>query len=390
MENRYNFETFLSDPDILEAIKVFHAVHDAVGAKRHREPIPIQYIETTLANNQLTKENAWFGPAYAGILLAKYATHPTDITRAVSLLRKVSHTTTPFCVILADHIEQEGGLKISTGVKVFGSVGPYEGWGKSGFHKAYKMGTVENVIQFALANPPAQNVTPTIMDIGTGNGVLFAAVVGRLVEALGLPAVRIILNDQSPAMLASAETYCREQIRVPLDIVTSLCRIEQMTIAERTRLTTHPIWFALAAASMHHMPKELKTKTIRNLKEVTPHVLITEFEANNDLPETDSPELIYSILGFYGYLFRDVLDSPATAEEKSATIKQFLLTEAIIMLRSRQKEGSADELGRVDFHTTPAEWLDAAKQAGLKKHSFQPLIHVPNGRLAMYFQHFSF
>ena len=214
-------------------------------------------------------------------------------------------------------------------------------------------------------------------------------IVNQLVRDVGLKSVRLILNDQSPTMLKSAETHCRENISIPVEIVTLESRIENLEIQDLNLSTDNEVpWFALASASAHHMPKDDKIKVFRILREWTPHLLIGEFEANNDLPEPNSPELFYSILGWNGYLLKDVLASPTTEAEKTATIEHFLLAESIIMLKSEKKHGSAEEGGRVDYHTTSKEWIDVAQKAGWKTQTHQALVRIPNGRPVTYFLHF--
>jgi hypothetical protein len=105
--------------------------------------------------------------------------------------------------------------------------------------------------------------------------------------------------------------------------------------------------------------------------------------------EADSPELFYSVANFYGPIFDNILKGTATEEEKWSTINDFLLAEAVIILRSCNRFGTAEEAGRVDYHTTASEWKRIADAAGYRFKRYEPLVRIPNGgRTVNYFMQF--
>lgn len=381
----YNYGLYLSKPDIASAHRIGQVILDANNNRGSDSNLNYSEIDSAINSGQFSTGNHFFGPAYAGILAAKYAKTQNDIDYAVRTLRRVD-TDNPFCRLLADQIELNE--KLETAVDVFSEVGPFDAWKKTDIFSSYMDGVVNGIEKFLKKYTPPSTY-PTILDIGTGTGILITRIARRLVEAHDLEGIRIILNDQSPSMLNSARKYCSSNLRMPHELVVLEGRIEDMTDEQLKQLRVHqPIWFSHASTSLHHMPEDQKIATMETLADLSDHLVIGDFEGNHDIPKPNSPELIYSIISFYGYLFRDILNSSATDAEKAATINQFLLAEAIIMLKSERKGGDKESLGRVDYHTSSEHWNNMANKAGYVRVGEECLVRIPKGRQVSFVLHF--
>jgi hypothetical protein len=179
-------------------------------------------------------------------------------------------------------------------------------------------------------------------------------------------------------MIESAVVYCRKNIDVPVDIVTVEGKIESL---EKVKLDVikarPPIWFINASASLHHMPRELKGPTLRMLSALSQFCLITEFESNNDIPDEDTPEFIFSVVQHYGYFIEDVLACGANPEEIKTCIDELLLAESLVMLRNHREQ-------RVDYHTSLAQWISIAEDSNYKLSFYKPSVEIEGGRLVTF------
>jgi hypothetical protein len=90
------------------------------------------------------------------------------------------------------------------------------------------------------------------------------------------------------------------------------------------------------------MPSEIKVPTMKIIANRSKYCLISEANYNHDLPEKDTPELMYSVTESYGLIIQDVLNSTASQSDKKLCINNFLLTEAINIL-------TKDRQDRVDY-----------------------------------------
>jgi hypothetical protein len=376
------FDLFLSKDDADQIRRLQRQLLVIVDQNRLSTPA----VDNLLKEFPLSPSAKEFGPLYVGLVLAKLSQNKAVLPLAIQAFRKNLASNNPYSRLLADYLERQGSF--TPPAPVFSTVTPFDAWKKSSLYSAYMKGVTAQTLLFAEKFPP-QNSVPVIVDIGTGSGVLIANIINHLAQQTGLKSVHLILNDQSNAMLESATGHCYKNLVIPAKITTHEGRVENISTDDLFSLSGgQSPWFVIASASAHHMPKDEKIQTLKTLSQWTPNVLIGEFEANNDLPEPDSPELFYSVASFYGYLFKDILEGPATEEEKKATIEQFLLAESIIMLKSNKRSGSAEEGGRVDYHTTSEEWMTMAMKAGLVIERHETLVRIPEGRPVTFFLHF--
>lgn len=149
---------------------------------------------------------------------------------------------------------------------------------------------------------PSGDVTPVILDIGTGNGVQITHMINRLAKDGIVRRLRLILLDQFDTMLEAAKEYIQKNSIIPVDIECIVSKIQYISETNLNQILKHkPIWFVNAAASIHHMPDTEKLSVLKMFKEISDLCLLSEFHANHDLTEDDSPELFYSVTEFYGY-----------------------------------------------------------------------------------------
>lgn len=373
----------------LSAVDIVHmaTVRAAVDTFIQRRPLTAGQIRSFIeccygAASRMGQHNDSFPYAYVGMRLAKCAQSPMEMDQAMTFL-ELDTSENPFSRILADYLKKYGSMEPRT--TVFGSANPYDAWEKTHFCQRHLRGITEAIVSFSQTHPPP-SLSPTVVDIGPGNGILLARFINALATTHALERVHLVLIDQSEGMLQRSADHCRTHVRIPHEITAIHGRLEDLTAVQRQYIAHHcPIWFAHAAAALHHMPWEDKIRSLRMLSALTRHCLLFESEGNHDLPEADSPELFYSVRGFYGYLFHDVIASPITAEEQRICLEDFLLAESLVILRSERRSGPAEHKGRVDYHTSMQHWMALATQAGYQVHTEASIIQVPHSRVATYF-----
>jgi hypothetical protein len=301
---------------------------------------------------------------YAGILLAS----KNRIADAIRVLKLCPEQT--FNAVLADYLEQNHAF--IPAAKAFQETTPYDVWTKTDLYKSQMAGTLDAIAAFAQRTPPpSSNAYPTIIDIGTGNGVLLVEIIKRLLSLYHLAGIHLVLIEQSPEMLIAAQQYCQESISIPIKFTTILCEIQKITDQQLSGLKKHqPIWFINASLSLHHMPKELKVSTMKKLADLAAHCLISESNYNHDCPEKDTPELIYSVTENYGFVIQDILKSPVSKIDKKLCINNFLLTEAINILKNEREH-------RGDYHALIPEWQEIAVQGGWIVVKTTPTVSLP-------------
>ena len=313
------------------------------------EEISIDTIIELCKNISTQVRDEQFPLTYAGILLASGQRIP-DAIRVLKLC--VDRT---FSTVLADYLVENQAF--APAAKAFQETTPYDVWTQTDLYKSQMAGTLTAIANFALKNPPpASNSRPTIIDIGSGNGILLVEIVKQLLTVYPLKSIHIISIEQSPEMLAAAQEYCRKSISIPI-VFTPICaKIQEATAQQLETIDRHhPIWFINASLSLHHMPSEIKLPTMDTIANLSTYCLISEAHYNHDLPEKDTPELICSVTENYGFVIQDVLDSAASETDKKLCINNFLLTEAINILKN-------DREHRGDYHALISEWAEIAEQ----------------------------
>jgi hypothetical protein len=319
-----------------------HQIRQAVNERDTIDRI-IELCKTI--SHQVTDRQ--FPLTYAGILLAS----DHRISEAISVLKLGPDRT--FDRVLANYLsETQAFTPAST---AFQETTPYDVWTQTDLYGSQMAGTLDAIATFARKTPPpAANSCPSIIDIGPGNGTLLVEIVKQLLAIYPLESIHLILIEQSPAMLAAAQQYCQASIPIPITFTPICCRIQEISTQQLETIEAHhPLWFINASLSLHHMPKEIKVPTMATLANLSTYCLISDAHYNHDLPEKDTPELIYSVTANYGFVIKDVLNSRASETDKTLCINNFLLTEAINILKN-------DRQDRGDYHTMIAEWAEIA------------------------------
>jgi len=295
-------------------------------------------------------EDQKFSYTYAAILLAVEG----KIDDSISLLAYNSKDV--FSSVLCDFLR--GSKTFVPDEVVFQNASPYNAFVKTNFFNKYQKGILDCVHKFASNVPPnTSDNTVTILDMGTGNGILISKIVEEVAPIYDLKRIRLILLDPSTDMLRTAEENCRKNINIKTDIITICCKAENINTEQMDSIRNmKPIWFINASLSLHHMPLEAKIPLFKKLKTLSSCCVLSEVNWNHDIPEAKSPELIYSVVKGYGLLFKDVLESPITDDEKRATLHKFLLAEAIKIIKEPRPD-------RVDYHTTIEEWKKTGNAA---------------------------
>lgn len=305
-----------------------------------------------------------FPLTYAGILLASQP----RITDAIGILKLCLDCT--FSAVLADYLLEHQAF--TPAATAFQEATPYNVWTQTDLYKSQMTVTLAAITSFALRiPPPGLTTSPTIIDIGSGNGILLVEIVNQILSLYPLESIQIISIEQSPEMLAATQQYCQKCISIPI-VFTPVCgKIQEITDQQLETIDQHhPIWFVNASLSLHHMPSEIKVPTMKMIANRSRYCLISEANYNHDLPEKDTPELIYSVTESYGFVIQDVLNSAASPADKRLCVNNFLLTEAInILTRDRQD--------RVDYHALISEWQEIAAQASWTVVETKPIVSLP-------------
>ena len=325
-----------------EEIKVLNQLRQFVT-----DNIPFVNLLGRCGEVSLQLRDKTFPYIYVGILEACQ----NRLTKAKKLLAKGLDNS--FAMMLRQYLLETESFAPS--VKVFQNSRPYHAFVQSEFYQIHKSAMLEVVEQFSRTHtPPNSNVT--ILDIGTGNGVLITEMVNRLASAHHLKKVELVLLDSSVDMLKTAEKYCHDNADIPVELSSICCKIQDMSPKQKALVYSKaPIWFVNASFSLHHMPWEIKIPVLRTLKQFSPHCFISEFHANNDRPEKDSPEFVYSVCNLYNLVIQQILSSDCSKEEKQDCIFNVGLAEAIIMLKQPRED-------RGDYHTLAEDWQMLARE----------------------------
>jgi len=183
-----------------------------------------------------------------------------------------------------------------------------------------------------------------LMDIGCGDGSLTAGMLTRLLSSCKVPGVaEVLLVDPSRAMLDLAEKTVRSA-HPDIPIRTDHTRIQDLTDHMNIRFD-----IAVSSLAYHHMPYEEKERHLTRLKSWINHFILFEMDANNDLPEGESPELSLSVYQSYGRIIDFIFSHDAEVEIAVSCVDRFLMSELVSLLT--EKRGV-----RTDYHMLRTEW----------------------------------
>lgn len=185
-----------------------------------------------------------------------------------------------------------------------------------------------------------------LMDIGTGNGVLAVELLQHLKRCDIIKEVEdILLIDSSPAMLELASAYVGENFP-DANIETLQGRIQDVVDDIDGVYDA-----ALCSLSYHHMPMADKRLNLVKLKDKFNNLLLFELNADNDLPELDSPELMLAVYQSYGAMIDCIFAHDAPLEVTIDAVDSFLMTEQMSFLLQSRGE-------RSDYHATRGQWTE--------------------------------
>jgi SAM-dependent methyltransferase len=346
---------FLSQSDSEQLNKIRQAVNERASIDKIIELC--QTISHQVTDKQLPL-------TYAGILLAS----GQRIADSIRVLKLCVDRT--FSAVLADYLLENQAF--APAAKAFQETTPYDVWTQTDLYESQMAGTLNTIANFARRNPPPEaNPCPTIIDIGCGNGILIVEIVKQLLTIYQLESIHIIAIEQSPEMLAATQKYCQESISIPVQFTPICGKIQEIAAHQWETIDRHhPIWFINASLSLHHLPREIKVPMMKILADRSTYCLISEAHYNHDLPEKDTPELVYSVTESYGFVIQDVLNSQASATDKKLCIDNFLLTEAINILKNDRED-------RGDYHALISEWEELAAQGSWAVVETIPTVSLP-------------
>ena len=340
----------LAESDITQLKDILYSIHKNAPVEKVME----------LSDNISTKTSLKDFPyIYAGALYASY----NQLENAVLFFNKVPDNT--FANILREYILKTKAF--NPAVTVFKKANPYTAWTKTNFAKTHFEKSLDAIGAFAERNPPTSNIV-SILDIGTGNGILITKIINRILEEHSIDKINLIFLDPSENMLAVSEKHCKENINTNVDVFKICCKSQDMAEENIKKINAYaPIWFTNCFFSIHHMQCEMKVEFLKKIRALSEYCIIGEINWNHDLPEKDSPELIYSVYKNYGYCFQDIMDSALTDNEVEGAIDNFLLSEAINIIINERKD-------RIDYHTTIEEWKRIVQEAGFSNQKITPSI----------------
>lgn len=319
----------------------FYAIRDDV---KNNNP-----LENIIRKCEAIKVKNNFSYSYAAIMLAVYGR-----TNDALSLYDSGKCPGPFIAELFRYIRETGSIRPK--VTVFKTTEAYDAWIKTTLYKTGLEGALKTIEKFISLNLPKEEVS--IFDIGPGNGNMTAQIINKILGCSKIKKIKLVLLDKFPAMLELASKVCAENIKTELEIRT-ICKEAQDFKKEDLENFPTPFWLTICSRSIHHMPAEQKQPLLKFLRSITENCIIIENDANHDLPEKDSPEIVYSLNKSYGFIFADVNSSPITDREKKAAIDDFMLAEAIRILVEERKN-------RIDYHALSEEWAELSKKAGFK------------------------
>gem|GEM_PF-5035628 len=308
---------------------------------------------------------------FAGVLLAKRE----RLTEAEDMLSMATKNS------FAQHLKRYLGSRNPLSVSPYASESalPLNAWTRTPISCLEMRKTVAAFTEFALAGKRlVGGETLSILDIGTGNGILLSLLVNRLTQVHKFPIVRLFLLDSSAEMLRVASHNCRQIVSVPLHISTIHRPIELLGKAHISSLQKENLTFTMSAGCLHHLPDKRKQHAFSLIRKFSQKLLMEELEANHDLPDTDSPELVWSVQCFYSSLINSVKHSRLTPLEKRKCIDDFLLAEAVGILEHPRNT-------RGNFHTVCNEWSRIAHAGGFQVSGIRTTILNKHGLRSLAF-----
>ncbi len=335
---------FLQETEIIQLKNIKNAISNNM---------PYAELEIICKEVSVSLIDKGFAYTYAACLLAS-----EDKIRDAKKMFALNGEDT-FCKIMYDYLEETNSFDLAD--QVFKSADPYNIYTQTDFFKKHQGGALKYIRKFAQESAPPKSVSPvTILDIGVGNGMFITKIVNEIIPLYDIKNIRLIIIDQSEDMLRMAKEYCEENINITVEVISICCKIQEITKEQIEIIqNTKPIWFINTGLSIHYMPKEKKIPMLKQLKAFSPKLVLTEVNWNHDLPESNSPELFYSVAKSYGVFSESILHLNVSEERRKLCLNNFPIAEAINIIKQNRDN-------RIDYHTTIEEWRKIAAAAGFK------------------------
>jgi SAM-dependent methyltransferase len=206
-------------------------------------------------------------------------------------------------------------------------------------------------VSFAVDSLPPASGSLRVLDVGCGDGGMLAELLPALLSAGRWDEVSAVtLLDPSPSMLASSKARIASEWK-GARVDGRVARLEDVA-----RSLEGPYDLVVGSLSLHHMPSEVKRRTLAALAPSMEHLLLLELDADHDTPEVGSPRLAASIHQTYGWLLAQILgpDTPDPVARESAD--QFVAPELVSLLT--RPRGA-----RSEYHMARGAWMDLLADA---------------------------
>jgi SAM-dependent methyltransferase len=206
-------------------------------------------------------------------------------------------------------------------------------------------------VSFAIDSLPEVSGPLRVLDVGCGDGEMLELLLPALLGSGRWDEVSAItLLDPSPGMLSSAKGRIAA-VWPDARVDGRVARLEDVASSLGGRYD-----LVLGSLSLHHMPAEVKHRTLAALAPVMDNLLLLELDADHDSPEVGSPRLAASVHQTYGWMLAQILgpDTPDPVAQESAD--QFVAPELVSLLT--RPRGA-----RSEYHMPRDAWLDLLTDA---------------------------